>query len=158
MRKNSHIIDVLVPWGWILATKVWQHDNLLVLMFWSDFEHFRMSESILPENSDTSPFEDFQYMYFWYHLLDVPRIVLLGMTGSGKSSLGNLLLGRTSFKVGHDYASCTKKTSHLTTGRWNGKGGLFELIDTPGGLIYLPKTAFFLFQDLAIQKGKTQAT
>ena len=52
------------------------------------------------------------------------------MTGSGKSSLGNALLKRSSFPVGCDMESCTDETSHVQKGVWRGKD--FEIIDTPG--------------------------
>lgn len=37
--------------------------------------------------------------------------VLLGVTGCGKSSLGNALLEREVFKVGHSAQSCTTATN-----------------------------------------------
>ena len=52
------------------------------------------------------------------------------MTGSGKSSLGNALLEKHSFKVGRDMASCTDETSDIQKGFWLDKE--FEVIDTPG--------------------------
>ena len=76
-----------------------------------------------------------------------PRIVILGATGVGKSSLGNVLLGRDKnfngagfhhgcFKVyglGHDQTSVTKKTCH-DTGRFLGNMSqdIITVIDTPG--------------------------
>ena len=76
-----------------------------------------------------------------------PRIVILGATGVGKSSLGNVLLGRDKnfngagfhhgcFKVyglGHDQTSVTKKTCH-DAGRFLGNMSqdIITVIDTPG--------------------------
>ena len=64
--------------------------------------------------------------------LEVPRIVLLGTTGAGKSSLGNCLLGDRRFRVSSDPRSCTEEPSEVERGFWFGDGEEFELIDTPG--------------------------
>jgi len=66
-----------------------------------------------------------------------PRIVIVGATGSGKSSLANALLGcdprskECLFEVCSGSDSCTKKTTY-GFGLWLGNGQNFTVIDTPG--------------------------
>merc|ERR1712179_261585 len=69
--------------------------------------------------------------------LPSPRLVIVGPTGAGKSSLANALLGcdpRSSdclFEVCHDMDSCTKETTY-GIGQWLGQGENFTVVDTPG--------------------------
>ncbi|XP_070201260.1 uncharacterized protein [Littorina saxatilis] len=57
------------------------------------------------------------------------RIILIGTTGAGKSSLGNSLLNKSVFKVGRGMRSNTAKCERQTGKR---SGTLIELVDTPG--------------------------
>uniref|UniRef100_A0A8C4GIA2 AIG1-type G domain-containing protein n=1 Tax=Dicentrarchus labrax TaxID=13489 RepID=A0A8C4GIA2_DICLA len=57
------------------------------------------------------------------------RVVIVGKTGAGKSSLANTIFGEDAFKVDHGLNSGTK-TCKTETKSVNGKG--ITLIDTPG--------------------------
>ncbi|KAK7478034.1 hypothetical protein BaRGS_00030710 [Batillaria attramentaria] len=57
------------------------------------------------------------------------RVVLIGKTGAGKSSLGNSLIGPKHFKVGRGLSSETTECSYNTGSRDNFE---FQVVDTPG--------------------------
>lgn len=61
----------------------------------------------------------------------VLNIVLLGESGSGKSSLGNLILGEEKFKVSSGTTACTSK---IDKSDCLVDGMLLNVIDTPGWL------------------------
>ena len=59
------------------------------------------------------------------------HLLLIGETGAGKSTLGNRLLGREAFTVGHDLESCTSK-SQTEIGKLLGGDMQVEVTDTGG--------------------------
>ena len=69
--------------------------------------------------------------------LPEPRLVIIGQTGAGKSTLANVLLGdavncdNCTFPVCDGHDSCTKNTKYAV-GEWLGKGDAFTIVDTPG--------------------------
>ena len=70
-------------------------------------------------------------------VLPEPRLVILGQTGAGKSTLANVLLGQSpdcfncTFTVCDGHDSCTKNTKYAV-GSWLGEGPDFTIVDTPG--------------------------
>jgi putative ribosome biogenesis GTPase RsgA len=58
------------------------------------------------------------------------KIALVGKTGAGKSTLGNMLIGKEEFKAGHTLISETSEV-FSTTFDWPFLGKV-EIADTPG--------------------------
>ena len=69
--------------------------------------------------------------------LPEPRLVIIGQTGAGKSTLANVLIGEDvdckncTFAVCDGHDSCTKNTKYAV-GQWLGVGQPFTVVDTPG--------------------------
>ena len=69
--------------------------------------------------------------------LPYPRLVILGATGVGKSTLANVFLGESpdcnncTFPVCSGADSCTKNTKYAV-GNWLLDGAPFTVVDTPG--------------------------
>eukprot|EP01006_Ploeotia_vitrea_P029110 TRINITY_DN61702_c0_g1_i1.p1 TRINITY_DN61702_c0_g1~~TRINITY_DN61702_c0_g1_i1.p1 ORF type:complete len:506 (+),score=70.05 TRINITY_DN61702_c0_g1_i1:53-1570(+) len=61
----------------------------------------------------------------------VHRILLIGRTGEGKSTLTNFLLASDKAKTSFGLESCTKDPE-VHRGKWRGTGEEIEIIDTPG--------------------------
>merc|ERR1712212_822773 len=73
----------------------------------------------------------------WATDLPTPRMVILGQTGTGKSTLANILLGQPfdckncTFPVCDGMNSCTKEPKYAV-GNWLGKEEPFTVVDTAG--------------------------
>jgi len=69
--------------------------------------------------------------------LPEPKLVIIGQTGAGKSTLSNVLIGESvdckncTFAVCDGHDSCTKNTKYAV-GQWLGDGDTFTIVDTPG--------------------------
>ena len=82
-----------------------------------------------PDGQDPDPSPGTQY--------PDPRILIVGATGVGKSSLANVLIGcdpladGCTFPVGRGYTYTTRETK-IGTGKWLGTGQEITVVDTPG--------------------------
>eukprot|EP01006_Ploeotia_vitrea_P031694 TRINITY_DN63999_c0_g1_i1.p1 TRINITY_DN63999_c0_g1~~TRINITY_DN63999_c0_g1_i1.p1 ORF type:complete len:314 (+),score=43.46 TRINITY_DN63999_c0_g1_i1:32-973(+) len=62
---------------------------------------------------------------------EVHRVLILGRTGAGKSTLTNFLLNEQTATTSFKLQSCTKEPTPYR-GKWRGTGEVIEIIDTPG--------------------------